>query len=416
MSQIPDLNKLFVQDNGKVANILTSALLYGDLELLQYLLENTDNSTIELVTQPINQFLNHIQNQEIITPVDKEKLLLLSKYKIKPSIYLNHNKNYELLGYPNLYITPTLEKEINKYVITNSENRTLPPFPESLNSLIPIFLSALNEYHTNLITEEENSNNCEDLFLQQTNIEPSFKNIQEYKKLIVNEKNNQSKFIKLTLTSQTLTDLFIWELIQNPSIKELSNIKKWLLENSEKTLDDILIKGDTLLPHEQNHFASYICNKYGEDALLLTIERGWYVDFNYGSFSQCNNLVLNKDILLEITNRTPSNVYMLIRYSQYEYALDAIIEGQPTNGFNGGRDSLSLVLDRLTPFKAINFNQNIFILLEALLANTTLTKKHFSRLSRLQLKYPNYYENLIQKFPNIEVAGAFKPNSYISFL
>jgi hypothetical protein len=419
LSAISDKNEIYIQENGRAGNILSSALLYGDTTTLESILALKSLKNNPLVAPPSNQFLQKISKNGELTVADREKLLLLIGQGLGPVQWVNkHTRNTEFQGLGNFVVEPKLFAEIS---ILGLQSTFLQEWeaPANINEGMLSLKALVDELRTNYVSEKGLQEDCDLLSKKQIELEPPFKNNRDYLEIVEGEKNNKEKLAKLTGISATLVDLFTQKLISEHDRSELEKVDEWM-QSTTKT-SELMKKGDFAMPHQQSYLASKICEQYGDKELISVVQRGWFVNLTSSDFDVCRvqygedftNLMSNYE---QMENKTPSAIYSFVKDLQYNKVSDAILKGDISfNGFKGGRDALALLMDRMIPFRA-TVNSETFSLFELLLSKIELNDVHFYQLNRLQLKYPNYYDDLAIRYPNLNEAGSYHVSNYTSFL
>jgi hypothetical protein len=417
-----DYNSLFQQTNGKPGNLLATALLHeSDFEVIQLLASTDDLNSTSLITAPINQYINHLISKGTIEQSDIEKLELLTNQNHQLDLWPNpKTRKLELQGYkgkkiPN-YITDQLKKlGVSKRI----KHDWSEPDHEQLKSKERLWLREQAEkFKTNFDALKEKNKACKAIKDEQISKEPKYKNITNYKHIIKGIDTNKAKLAELKQLSPSLADVFINELITTGSKDDLLEVDDWFHLYANNDFTALLKKGDQAMPHQQSYLAAKICNKFGEQSLVETFDRNWFVQLTSSVFNQCTSITDSYQWLQEDYNsrqtRTPSKIYTAIQNIQYKDAERFLTERGLMHGFPGGRDALALLLDRMVPFRA-KVSLQTFNLMEILLQNTELKNMHYRRFNRLQLKYPNYYASLALKYPNLSKVESYPVNDYISF-
>ena len=420
IAKVPIQEKLYVQENGKVGDFLSAALLYGDTVAVEYVLEYQFVKSHPLITPPTNQLLQSLADKGQVSNSDREKLLLLSKYQQGPILWVNKRTHQaELQGYQGLVIGPEIRAELTRSGLKDRYLQDWEAPSTNMNDVLTNLKSLADEFKHNYDSSKSYQNSCAEQTKKQLAIEPKFKDIRNYKQLVKQQHGNRAILARLVEVSPTLVDFFIQDLFAQQNSQDLDMVDEWIVSTSQGYVKNLLEKGDIAMPHQQNYLASRICEEYGEQELASALRRGWYVELTSRHFNTCRNHISDVPQFISAYERADyrvlSIVYSAIKDLQYAKALDALLQDSQTHGVQGGRDALALLLDRMIPFRT-KVNADGFSLFELLLSHTSLTDVHFRRLNRLQLKYPTYYDNLAARYPVLKQVESYQVSDYISFL
>lgn len=412
----------FPGENGKITDLLGSALQYGDSALTEQIIRNGFYSNPALATPVVNQYLERLITAGIVTQEDRNKISLLAANQFSPTtLYNSRIRAEELVGYQNQGITPSiLSPLLNNELTLEKASRALLSQSEQL-ALNNQFLDNAAQLKALQEKRQKTKQQCAPLKQQQIALEPAFGDIRDYTQLVADLQGNTEKLALLSETSPVLYDLLAWELINAAPEQDLRAIKQQLatLITKHQHLNQALQLGDSAMPHQQSYLASQICHTFHSNGLLQAFERNWYIDLTHNAFNLCRREIRDFNDFEQQYQTSMSKpvgrVYSLIKNMNYADAITLLETNQNTQGLPKGRDALALLLDRMVPFRA-SVKDNMFTLLERLLANTELTQQHLSRLNRLELKYPSYYAALSSQYPQLKNARTVAPNRYISFL
>jgi len=415
------INTLFLQENGKPGNLLTMALLNeSDDKVIQLLSDKINLNLTPLITPPINQYVNYLKNKGMIEQGDIDRLELLNSQGHEVELWPNpKTRKMELQGYygesiPNYVIDSLKQIAISK----NIKNNWDEPNGEQLPSDDLFWLTQRTDvFKADFDASQKKSSDCKAIMKKQIPLEPPYQDINSYRDLVIDLKSNREKLFKLKTLSPVLNDMFVNELILKGNEKDFLEVNEWLELFHDKSYINLLAKGDEAMPHQQNYLASEICNRYGAMSLIEIFSRQWFIELSDNLFEQClgeNNQWIHEEYAIH-RPIFPSRTYLAIKNIQYDKVATFINDGELTHGYSDGRDSLALILDRMVPFRA-KVSPQIFALMELLLQVTELQPMHYRRLNRLELKYPNYFNDLASKYPNLNKAESYPVNNYVSFI
>lgn len=414
-------SSFFISDNIPT-NLLAITLIKGSPEVTEIIIQYFRNYEAPLLTSPINYYVSHLQNKTNLNQSDLDKLNLLYSEGFEPDfLYSDITKGYVLLGGREESLKSNLAQELENIGFTGKVKKNWKkPSQGVLNfKLLQLLEEHVVAYKTGFEEKKRVTKRCDQLIKKQIQVEPKFKDIRDYKMLVKGINGNRDKLSKLETISPTLSDLFIHELLNVNSSSDIKEVDTWISEITKEGIDDIIMKGDNLMPHQQSYLAAMLCEKFGESILKELFIRGWYTQISSAHFQDCTRIIDNidevKKNLVDNDNIFPSQVYLAIQNNSYARAKEILNIEKNLNGFEGGRDALALLLDRIVPFRA-KFSPDAFELLESLLLETKLKKVHFKRLNRLQLKFPIYYNSLVQKFSELKYAYKYPVSRYTSYL
>lgn len=407
-----DKESLFFVDDNSPQNILSSALKSKKIEIIELILSKSKFINQELIN-PMNDYYLSIASENVLTSEDDVILNILNRHNIKPAVFYNSNNEMELVGVPNGKMD-FLMSNLMRHGVDIKANLNLVTDSIIINDKLELILG---EFKYAMEELSYIKSECKNLNSKLIDMEPPFQPVNIYESNIFKDSEQEALFLKEK--SPVLFDNHIRRLLTaSNSVDDFLNAEK-ISRYSDDELSKYMQTIDAKFPYQQQIAINYLCNRLGVSELYTFIDRGWYMDINLIDNKLCpaSKYMLNELNEYYTNNKlmTPSLVYRSLQNFDLDKVKLLLIDSMPTHGFNGGRDGLALLLDRIIPFRA-KVSAQYFELLELMLEDTQLTEMHYKRLHRLQLKYPNYFNELRKSYPQIDAALDYPLSQFNSFL